>query len=98
MQAFVTSCGLRLGALVLVALLAVCATAYSRGAEALHAGRFADAARELVSESSRRLVAASLDDAVEWARDVREASERATVYPVELSWTSYRDLYYPRLP
>jgi hypothetical protein len=42
MQALVTSCGLRLGALVLVA--------------------------------------------------------RATVYPLEPSWTSYRDLYYPRLP
>jgi hypothetical protein len=56
------------------------------------------AIREGLSESSRRLVAASLDDAVEWARDVREASRPATVYPLERSWTSYRDLYYPRLP
>ena len=51
-----------------------------------------------LSESARQLVAASLDDAVEWARDVREASQRAPVYPLEPSWTIYRDRYYPRLP
>jgi hypothetical protein len=56
------------------------------------------AIREGLSDSARRLVAASLDDAVEWARDVREASQRAAVYPLEPSWTTYRDLYYPRLP
>jgi tetratricopeptide (TPR) repeat protein len=181
-----------LRALALVALLAGCATAYSRGAEAFHAGRYDEAAREFEaaaitgtrqldaltalgisryklgdlggaqevlrrvlaedpnraearlylalvelgrhedawaledletlrplihhpriaatvdramaairegpSESARRLVAASLDDAVEWARDVREASQRAAVYPLEPSWTIYRDRYYPRLP
>jgi tetratricopeptide (TPR) repeat protein len=47
---------------------------------------------------ARQLVAASLDDAVEWARDVWEARERAPGYVLEPSWTIYRDLYYPRLP
>jgi tetratricopeptide (TPR) repeat protein len=183
---------LALGALMLGALLAGCATAYSRGAEAFHAGRYDEAAREFeaaaatgtrwldaltalgisryklgdltgaqealrrvlgedpkrgearlylavvelgrhedaraledleilrplihhpriaatadramaairegLSESARQLVAASLDDAVEWARDVREASRRAAVYALEPSWTIYRDHYYPRLP
>ena len=183
---------LALGALVLGVLLAGCATAYSRGAEAFHAGRYDEAAREFeaaavignrrldaltalgisryklgdlagaqgvlrrvladdprrgearlylalvelgrhedaraledleilrplihhpriaatvdramaairegLSEPARQLVAASLDDAVEWARDVREASRRAAVYPLEPSWTIYRDRYYPSLP
>ena len=53
------------------------------------------ALREGLSEQARQLVAASLDDAVEWARDVREASRRAAVYPLEPSWTIYRDRYYP---
>ncbi len=56
------------------------------------------AIREGPSESARQLIAASLDDAVEWARDVREASRRAAVYPLEPSWTIYRDRYQPRLP
>jgi tetratricopeptide (TPR) repeat protein len=47
---------------------------------------------------ARQLVAASLDDAVEWARDVREAHQRAAVYSFEPSWPIYRDIYYPRLP
>jgi tetratricopeptide (TPR) repeat protein len=51
-----------------------------------------------LSGSARQLVAASLDDAVEWARDVREARQHGPVYPLEPSWTLYRDLYYPRLP
>jgi tetratricopeptide (TPR) repeat protein len=177
-------------ALVLGALLAGCATAYSRGAEAFHAGRYDEAAREFeaaavterldaltalgisryklrdlagapevlrrvladdprrgearlylalvelgrhedaraledletlgplihhprilatvhramaairegLSEQARQLVVASLDDAVEWARDVREASRRAAVYPLEPSWTIYRDRYHPSLP
>jgi tetratricopeptide (TPR) repeat protein len=194
MRAFVTSFAFVLGALGLGALLTGCATAYSRGAEAFHAGRYADAAREFgvaaetgtsirrldalsglgisryklgdfpgaravlqrvlteeprrgearlylalvelgsheearaveelqvlrplihhpriaatveraivairggLSESARGLVAASLDDAVEWARDVREASQHTPVYLLEPSWTLYRDRYYPRLP
>jgi tetratricopeptide (TPR) repeat protein len=56
------------------------------------------AIRAGLSGPARQLVAASLDDAVEWARDVREAHERAPVYPLQPSWTIYRDLYYPRLP
>ncbi len=39
-------CRLALASLALGALLAGCATAYSRGEEALHAGRYAEAARE----------------------------------------------------
>jgi hypothetical protein len=56
------------------------------------------AIRAGLSGPARQLVAASLDDAVEWARDVREARERAPVYLLQPSWTIYRDLYYPRLP
>jgi tetratricopeptide (TPR) repeat protein len=56
------------------------------------------ATREGCSETSRRLIAASLDDAVEWARDVREANERASAYALEPYWTIYRDRYYEPLP
>jgi tetratricopeptide (TPR) repeat protein len=182
------TCRLALAALALGALLAGCATAYSRGEEALRAGRYAEAAREFeaaaasggkplaaltalgiaryrlgdftgaretlrqvlaeeptsgearlyvalaelgqhedaraledlealrplirhpriaaaveramaairkgLSDPARHLVAASLDDTVEWAREVREASSRWRAYSFE-SWPIYRDFYYP---
>jgi cellulose synthase operon protein C len=58
--------------------------------------RAAAAIREGLSDRARRLVAASLDDTVEWARDVREATGRRRAYSVQ-SWSIYRDLYYPAL-
>jgi hypothetical protein len=39
--------------------------------------------REGSSETSRRLIGANLDDAVEWAREVREANERAAAYSLQ---------------
>jgi hypothetical protein len=56
------------------------------------------AIREGLSEPARRLVAASLDDAVEWAREVQAASRRAHAYAVEWSWTAYRDRYHLPYP
>jgi hypothetical protein len=56
------------------------------------------AIREGSSETSRRLIGVSLDDAVEWTREVREANERASAYALEPYWTRYRDRYYERLP
>jgi tetratricopeptide (TPR) repeat protein len=53
---------------------------------------------EGLSESVRRLVAASLDDAVEWARDVREASRLPSASLREPSWRVYRDRYRPLFP
>ena len=54
--------------------------------------------REGPPPSVRGLVAASLDDAVEWARDVREAARRPPVRYLEPSWSVYRDRYYRRVP
>jgi tetratricopeptide (TPR) repeat protein len=51
------------------------------------------AIREGLSDSARRLTAASLDDAVEWAREVQLASH-AHIYALEPSWTMYRDRFY----
>jgi Tfp pilus assembly protein PilF len=52
------------------------------------------AIREGLSETARRLVMASLDETVEWAREVREASRASQAYALEPSWTLYRDRYY----
>jgi len=56
------------------------------------------AIREGLSEPTRRLVVASLDDAVEWASEVREANRRPHVYFFERSWPLHRDRYHPFLP
>ena len=56
--------------------------------------RATEAIREGLSEPARRLVAASLDDAVEWAHDVQRASRRPYAYSFEPSWSIYRDRYY----
>jgi tetratricopeptide (TPR) repeat protein len=54
--------------------------------------------REGPPESVRRLVAASLDDAVEWADDVREARRRPPAHVLEPSLSVYRDRYIRHLP
>jgi len=56
------------------------------------------AIREGTSDTSRELIRASLDDAVEWARELRDARERAAAYAVEPYWTIYRDNPYEGLP
>jgi len=56
------------------------------------------ALREGTSDTSRELIRASLDDAVEWARELRDARERAAAYAVEPYWTIYRDNPYEGLP
>jgi Tfp pilus assembly protein PilF len=53
------------------------------------------AVREGLSDPARTLAAASLEDAVEWARDVQLASH-THIYALEPSWSLYRDrLYVP---
>jgi hypothetical protein len=56
------------------------------------------AIREGSAETSRRLVGASLDDAVEWAREVRAANERAAAYFLEPLLDDDRDRDWERLP
>jgi tetratricopeptide (TPR) repeat protein len=56
------------------------------------------ALREQPTEPVRRLIAASLDDAAGWARDVRDASRRIPAHALEPSWTLYRDHRLRRFP
>jgi tetratricopeptide (TPR) repeat protein len=56
------------------------------------------AIRQEPTEPVRRLVAASLDDAVGWARDVRNASRGVPAHALEPSWTLHRDRYFRRFP
>ncbi|HSF02028.1 MAG TPA: tetratricopeptide repeat protein [Solirubrobacterales bacterium] len=52
------------------------------------------AIREGLSEPARRLLAAGLDDTLEWAREVRDARRHAYSFD---PWPIYRGLYHPHL-